>query len=240
MRKVLYFALSAIFLAAGSAAFGADFWENKPYDTWSQKECNKLLTDSPWASDDLTLIAEGINQATTGDDGLQLTLKYQVQFRSALPVRQAVVRQMQLAQKYDTLAPEQKQQFDQSANTFLSADFSDVVVVYVTYQLNSQDKSRQIDRHWQTQTMDLLKNTVFLRNPRGEQVALAKFIAPQGAERSFQFIFPREIDGKPFITHEDKSLQLEFSYPVISGLGNGRGFLEFKPKKMIFQGNVAY
>ena len=239
MRKVFYFVLSAIFLAAGSAAFGADFWENKTYDTWSQKECNKLLTDSPWV-EDLPLIAEGISQSTTGDDGQQLTINYQIQFRSALPVRQAVVRQMQLAQKYDTLAPEQKQQFDQSAKSFLSADFSDVVVVYVTYRCSSQDKSRQIDRHWQSQTMDLLKNTVFLRNSKGEQVALTKYIAPQGAERSFQFIFPREINGKPFITHEDKSLQLEFSYPVIGGVGNGRGFLEFKPKKMIFQGNVAY
>ena len=99
--------------------------------------------------------------------------------------------------------------------------------------------------------MDLLKNTVFLRNSKGEQVALAKFIAPQGAERSFQFIFPRQINGKPFITPEDKSLQLEFSYPVIvkpggsennpnDKLGNGKGFLEFKPKKMVFQGNLAY
>ena len=51
MRKILYFALSAIFLAASSAAFGADFWENKPYDKWSQKECSKLLEDSPWAQD---------------------------------------------------------------------------------------------------------------------------------------------------------------------------------------------
>jgi hypothetical protein len=239
MKKVLYFALSAIFLAAGSAAFGADFWENKPFDTWSQKECSKLLTDSPWV-EDLTLMAEGISQSTTGDDGQQLNFKYQIQFRSALPVRQAMVRQMQLAQKYDTLGPEQKQQFDQSAKTFLSADFSDVVVVYVTYKGNSQDKSRELDRYWQSQTMDLLKNNVFLRNSKGEQVALSKFIAPQGAERSFQFIFPRQINGKPFIALEDKSLQLEFSYPVIGGLGNGKGFLEFKPKKMIFQGNFAY
>ena len=101
--------------------------------------------------------------------------------------------------------------------SFLSADFSDVVVVYVTYKSNSQDKSRQIDRHWQTQTMDLLKNTVFLRNSRGEQVALAKFIAPQGAERSFQFIFPREINGKPFVAFEDKSLQLEFPIRSLAG-----------------------
>jgi hypothetical protein len=251
MRKILYFLLSAIFLAAGSAAFGADFWENKPYETWSQKECNKLLTDSPWV-EDFTKVAEGIQlSAGASDDGQQFSIKYQFQFRSALPVRQAIVRQMQLAQKYDTLAPEQKQQFDQSAKAFLSADFSDAVVIYVTYQSNSQSKTMELHKHWQTQTMDLLKNNVFLRNPRGEQMALAKFIAPQGAERSFQFIFPRQKDGKPFITPEDKSLQLEFSYPVVvkpggsesdpnDKLGDGRGFLEFKPKKMLFKGNLTY
>ena len=144
MRKILYFALSAIFLAAGSAAFGADFWENKQYDKWSQKECNKLLTDSPWV-EDFTLIAEGIQQSTSAsDDGQQFSIKYQIQFRSALPVRQALVRQMQIAQKYDTLGPEQKQQFDQSAKSFLSADFSDAVIVYVTYKSNSQDQSHGI------------------------------------------------------------------------------------------------
>jgi len=251
MRRVFYFVLSAIFLAAGSTAYGADFWEAKQYDTWSQKECSKLLEDSPWV-EDLTLVAEGIQlSAGASDDGQQFTIKYQIQFRSALPIRQALVRQMQLAQKYDTLGPEQKQQFDQSAKTFLSADFSDAVVVYLTYKSNSQDKTREIDRYWQAQTMDLLKNTVFLRNSKGEQVALAKFIAPQGAERSFQFIFPRLINGKPFITPEDKSLQLEFSYPVVvkpggdqdnpnDKLGNGKGFLEFKPKKMVFKRGLAY
>ena len=42
MRKIPYFALPAIFLAASSTAFGADFWENKQYDKWSQKECAKI------------------------------------------------------------------------------------------------------------------------------------------------------------------------------------------------------
>jgi hypothetical protein len=169
-----------------------------------------------------------------------------VQFRSALPVRQALVRQMQIAQKYDSLAAEQKQQFDQSANSFLTSKFEDAVVVYVTYQTNSQAKDRELARYWQSQTADLLKNTVFLRNSKGEQVALAQFNAAQGGERSFQLLFPRQINGKPFMSPEDKSLMLEFSYPVLDipggfgKLGDGRGFMEFKPKKMVFEGNLIY
>lgn len=246
MRKILYFTLSVIFLAASSAAFGGDFWVNKQYDKWSQKECEKLLEDSPWAQN-FTLMDSGLQQSTSAsDDGQQFHIKYQMQFRSALPVRQALVRQMQIAQKYDSLSPEQKQQFDQGANAFLSSKFPDAVILYVTYKTNSKTKAMELSSYWQSQTMDLLKNTVFLRNSRGEQVALAQFNAPQGGEHSFQFIFPRLINGKPFIGPEDKSLQLEFTYPVVdipggyTKLGDGRGFMEFKPKKMVFQGDLAF
>jgi hypothetical protein len=246
MRKISSFTLLVIFLAAISAAFAADFWENKQYDKWSQRECSKLLENSPWARD-FTLIDSSLQQSTkASDDGQQFQIKYQMQFRSALPVRQGLVRQMQIAQKYDSLGPEQKQQFDQSAKSFLDSNFSDAVVVYVTYETNSQTKAMELARHWQSQTADLLKNTVFLRNSKGEQVPLAQFNPPQGAERSFQFIFPRQINGKPLVSPDDKSLMLEFAYPVVtvpggySTLGDGKGFMEFKPKKMVFQGNLEY
>ena len=245
MRKIFCFALPVIFLAAGLAV-GADFWENKQYDKWSQKECIKMLQNSPW-SQDFTLLDSSLQQSTkSSDDGQQFYIKYQMQFRSALPVRQALVRQMQIAQKYDSLAPEQKQQFDQSANAFLSSQFADAVVLYMTYETNSQTKDMELARYWQTQTTDLLKNSVFLRNSRGDQVALAQFNVNQGGERSFQFIFPRQVNGKPLVSPEDKSLMLEFTYPVVDipggygKLGDGRGFMEFKPKKMVFQGELVY
>jgi len=246
MRRFFCFAISIIFLAAISTAFGADFWEKKQYDKWSQKECQKLLANSPWAQD-FTLLDSGLQRSTqASDDGQQFYVKYQVQFRSALPVRQALVRQMQIAQKYDSLGPEQKQQFDKSANDFLASDFSEAIVLYVTYETNSQTKALELARHWQTQTMDLLKNSVFLRNSRGTQVPLSQFSVSQGGERSFQFIFPRQVNGEPLVGLDDKSLMLEFAYPVLNipggygTLGDGRGFMEFKPKKMVFEGNFAY
>ena len=35
-------------LVIGWAPKDKPFWEAKPYDSWTQKECEKLLTDSPW------------------------------------------------------------------------------------------------------------------------------------------------------------------------------------------------
>ncbi len=245
MRKALCF-ISVIFLA-GSAAIGADFWENKQYEKWSQKECNKLLEDSPWARD-FTLLDSGLQKSTgASDDGQQFYIKYQMQFRSALPVRQALVRQMQIAQKYESLDSGNKQKFDESANAFLSSKFPDHILLYVTFKTNSQAKAMELARYWQSQTTDLLKNSVFLRNSKGTQVALVQFNASQGGERSFQFIFPRQVNGEPLIGPGDNSLMLEFTYPVVDipgslnqKLGDGRGYLEFKPKKMVFQGNLDF
>ncbi len=238
MRKILCFAVSAILLA--STAFGADFWEKKKYDKWSAKECSKMLTDSPWAKE-YTDQELGIQTRALGasDDGRQLYVKYQAQFRSALPIRQAQVRQMQLLQNYDKLESEQKAQFDQSANAFLSANFADAIVVFMTYDTNSQNSARNLDRYWEAQTTDLLKNQVFLRNSRGDRVDLVQFSMAQG-ERSFQFIFPRQVNGEPLINAEDKSLMLEFTPPSSGGVGGSRAFLEFKPQKMVFEGNLAY
>jgi hypothetical protein len=36
-------------LLAGVALIAADFWEERPFTEWSDKDVEKMLTDSPWA-----------------------------------------------------------------------------------------------------------------------------------------------------------------------------------------------
>jgi hypothetical protein len=210
-----------------------------------------MLTDSPWAQDFTQMDSQLQDSARTSDDGQQFYVKYQAQFASALPIRQAQVRQMMIAQDYESLKPEQKKQLDQSAADFLSKQFPDAVIVFVTYGTNSQTANLNLARHWQAQTTDLLKNKVFLRNSKGDRVDLAAFQAYQGGERAFQFIFPRQTEaGEPLVGPEDKNLMLEFPYPVVTIPGTrrtipesgveGSGFLEFKPQKMIFKGELTY
>jgi hypothetical protein len=247
MRKVLCFAVSVIFLSVSSLTFGADFWEKKEYKKWSKKECSKMLTNSPWAKDLTQMYSKQQLSTKTSDDGQQFNYKYQIQFASALPIRQAQVRQMQLLQNYDSLDSEQKKQMDQQAEAFLAKQFPDAVIVFVTYETNSQTKALELDRYWQAQTTDLLKNKVFLRNSKGDRVDLAAFQAYQG-ERAFQFIFPRQTaEGEPLVKPDDKNFMLEFTYPVLTvpgtfneQLGDGRGFLEFKPQKMVLKGELTY
>jgi len=233
--------IAILFSTAVVAAPKGEFWEKKDYKQWSQKEVTQMLEKSPWAQQ-FTNQRVGIGDVDLDAmDAAQPYIKYQVQFRSAQPIRQAIVRQMALNQKYDSLSSEQKQQFDKSAEAFLSVDVSNAVVVYITYETNNNEYDRQLARHWQSQTVDLLKNHVYLSSDKGDKIQLANYYVDEGGGRSFQFIFPREVNGNSIVDPmKDKSLKLEFKYPVIRNLGDGNAFMEFKLEKMIFAGNVAY
>jgi len=241
MKKMQCLLIAVLFLATVVAAPKGEFWEKKDYKQWSQKEVTRMLEKSPWAQQFTNQGVEIGSMDGDAMDGAQPYIKYQIQFRSAQPIRQAIVRQMALNQKYDSLSSEQKQQFDKSAEAFLSVDVSNAVVVYITYETNNNEYDRQLARHWQSQSVDLLKNYVYLSSDTGDKVPIANYYVDEGGGRSFQFIFPREVNGNPIVDPmKDKSLKLEFTYPVIGKLGNGNAFMEFKLEKMIFAGNVAY
>ena len=138
---------------------------------------------------------------------------------------------LQIAQKYDSLPPEQKQEFDKKAEEFLSAGSPDAVIVHVTYMANSQTNELELARHWQSRTTDTLKNSVYLISSKGVRVPLAQYAVAQGGQHEFQFIFPRQYDGKPILGPDDKSLKLEFAYPIVDTMGDGRAFMEFKVQK---------
>lgn len=49
MRKLFVPALTAALLLSAVCVYAADFWVAKPYTEWSPKDCDKMLSDSPWA-----------------------------------------------------------------------------------------------------------------------------------------------------------------------------------------------
>lgn len=237
MREFL-FSILAIF----AIAQGKEFWEKKDYAQWSEQECKKLLTDSPWAKS-YTLARAVIEPLSSPGSELAREaaprIQYLAQFRSALPIRQALVRLSQINQKYDRMGPEQKREFDRSAEQFLSRSFADAVVLYVSFSSNVQVYERDLIRHWQFQTLDMVKNYTYLIGYGGERVPPLgyTFIEPS---RAFQLIFPREYKGRPLIGPSDKTLRLEFQHPRIGDLGEARILIEFKAEKMIFGGALVY
>ena len=237
-RAVKSLCLISIFLFAG-VVVAKDFWETTAFVQWSQKDCQKMLDDSPWVKE-LALVSAFGGGGGAATDSQAPYIKYKIQLRSAAPVRQAIVRQRQIEEKYDSLPDDKKQAFDQSVESFLLGPGSEFVVVQVSFSTNNRDYLRDLNRHWETQTTELLRNSVFLSVPKGEKVPLARFVPGASVSQEFQFVFPREVNGREILKPGDKAIQLEFAYPVVGSLGDGRGFLEFKTDKMKINNEVSY
>jgi hypothetical protein len=71
-----------VWLLAGTALVGAaaDFWEQKDFTTWSNQEVEEMLTDSPWSKQVGSNAGGGLAKVT-------------IAWSTALPIRQATVRQ---------------------------------------------------------------------------------------------------------------------------------------------------
>ena len=99
MRRVVSAGALCVYAAAGLAAAGV--WDTKPFTDWTDKETQLVLTDSPWAGKgSLT------NARAGGNAGQVPDWKITVTWRTALPIRQALVRQ-QIGQG-GKVAPEQQ------------------------------------------------------------------------------------------------------------------------------------
>jgi hypothetical protein len=231
--RTIFFLITAILLFGLSVAMG-QVWAKKDYKEWAAKDCEKILTDSPWAKNQSNY---GSGLGSAGEGGQAYT-KFIVQLLSALPIRHATIRSQQIAAKYDKLPPEEKQKFDQQAATYLATDYSQKVVVRINYETNVSSAVIDMDRSWRTKTIANFQNSAFLIGSKGVKVAADGYSA--GKESYFILTFPRLKDGKPLLTIDDKSLILQFEYTAIQGMGDGKGQFEFKVKDMIYNGEIGY
>jgi len=250
MRKALI-SLAGIICLVSLAASGTEFWEKKKFHQWSEGEVKKLLTDSPWAHEYVvsevhidappaSFGADSNAEANTREREQQPQMIYRVQFRSALPIRQALVRRAQLQQGYDQLPAEQKKGFDQQAEKFLAEEFPEQVVIYVSFDTNVNLDLREAARYWQTQTTEKLKNSAYLIGAKGAKAQLQDFtLADQGGQ-AFQFTFPRTVEGQALAASQDKELQLEFIHPNIRGRGEKRVLVKFNIKNMVLDSQLEY
>src|SRR5262245_53702137 len=116
MRRLVM--LSAMLSIAGYLYAGDRYWEKKDYRQWTMKECEQLLVKSPWSHTQPAIVDVVIQAIRQGDaapasrtgvnmNASQTTItpdetssgrassnqiNYVVQFRSADPIRKAVVR----------------------------------------------------------------------------------------------------------------------------------------------------
>jgi hypothetical protein len=219
-------------------AVAAEFWAKKPYQSWSAEETQRMLEESPWAT---TLTLGGIRslestagvptaRTSAGEMETDPSISYNLQFRSARPIREAQVRSSQLSSHYDKMSAEQKAAFDASAGKFLAVTFPDRIVVSVTFHTNVGDYESQLRNYWASQSLPKLSMSVFL-NTKTDRLSLMSY---SFKDDTFQFTFPRPKQLSP-----DEKVGVEFVHPRIGAVGQQRILQEFSLKKMLVDGQPA-
>jgi len=236
--KVAMLALGFLLVSVSTAQ--AQFWEKKDWKTWSEAECKKMLEDSPWGVKYVTArVEQPTIGAPTGGTGrvTEQQIGYSAHLRSALPVRQAIIRLAMIQNKYDKMTPEQKAAFDKQAEEYVNRSFEDRIVIHVNYWTNLPGIERELANLWQSVRPDAIPVNIYLMGRKGTRIHPARFVSPPGSAMEFEVIFPRIVDGQPIVDETTKNLMLEL--PGV-GFGEERLLLQFKAEKMKFKGEQVY
>ena len=181
----------------------------KPFEQWSRDEATRILFDSPWGK-------------------IDVDREYQVRVRlhSALPIRQALVRRMQLNIPYNELTATQKTSFDAEVDGLLNCQPCSNYYIVTLASGHPDPLQRVTGRDPQpanalpeTRTVDVIE--ILKRVPQDELLQQVWLTTDKGERRNPEkltftkrnevvFLFPRLTgQGQPLITSANKKFHFE-------------------------------
>jgi hypothetical protein len=236
-RRCLLAAISIPLLSFLASVSAQSLWE-KPYEQWTKDDIIKIASDSPWAQVVQT-------SPTTGD---RIPLAYvpgvTVRLRSALPIRQALVRLKQLEAKYDKMSEQNRADFDAKMKGLLECPpCADNYIITFGPPVSQRQMKSGIGS-LKNVTLSLLEKRVYLINELGERRELVHFVAPKHDEDEATFFFPRLNDkGNALLTRDNSRLIFVFEAKNLRtgwGLDSIPERCEFDVSKLILNGRVEF
>jgi hypothetical protein len=225
--------------------------KNKPWTEWTAKDAEKILNDSAWgqtqteesggsqssqtsAISSTTAAKErnvrsadaAASSAESGETKAPVAIHYRVRFLSAKPIRAAFVRMVELqgapAERVTELKP------------FVDREFGDYIVITVSAE---GDRRRQMAALQALSTADekALKETASLERKDGTRITLAQYRAPGQDGLGAKFVFPRTVEGKPFIDAGAGEVKLEINLGKTLKINR-----RFKVSDMVYDGKLEF
>jgi hypothetical protein len=223
-------------LACLAAAATQEAWRAKPFGQWTKAEAEQILVESPWAQ---TVAPGGGAISLGGTRGVSTPDKaLTIRLRSALPVRQAMLRLRQLHEKYDQLGEAKKAEFDKKNGPLIEcpacADH------YVVALLPPPGGRQTLPLALLRQGPEKVKLYVQLANERGVPRAAVHYVPPKSQSGEAVFFFPRfDERGEPLLTPASRKLVLTVGPEILEGETRLNRF-EFDVSKMVVDGRVEF
>jgi hypothetical protein len=216
---------------AGATASAQNVWETFSYQQWTKGDVKKMLTASPWAKSvkytiPLNVMPGAGELITTAESPVIL-------LRSALPIRQALVRERQLAAKYDKMSEAERAAFDLKTKELLGCPACDknyvIMIKFPSSTLGNQ--SFIMER----------KKYIYLTNEKGERRELIHFVPQSATGIESLFFFPRFNDkNEPLLTPDNKKLTFRFDLAVFDGKPFPFEKIDFEVAPLVKDGKVVF
>jgi len=224
------------------------FSQEKPRDWthWSKKEAEKLLQDSPWAktqvdtnvtemfyspTSDARVTRNAPNSGARLEEGAtnqEVNVTFNVRFFSARPIRQALVRLIELQNSLDQTAIERLHEYAELKP-------SDAVIVTVTFQSTDKRSLAKLTEIFNSASSSSLKNSTYLEMRDGRRIFLQQYVPPGADGFGARFIFPRNVDDHPYMTIESGEVRFSTEYSP-----NLRINTRFNISSMVYGGGLEY
>jgi hypothetical protein len=216
----------------------------KLWTEWSKKEAEKVLNDSPWGQTQVVTDTSEITYTPTsgnsrrsnetaraerGAVNQEVFVRYRIRFLSAKPIRQGLARMVEIDQK--TADP----QLSDQLRGFVERNFDDYIVVAVTFESNDQRFAGPVMQDINSAVASTLKNSTYLERGDGKRLFLMDYRAPINDGLGAKFVFPRKVDGTPFITPDAGDIRF-FAEVGKNVTLNQR----FKISEMMYEGKLEF
>lgn len=227
-----------------SASVAQNQKAEKPWTEWTQKDAEKILSGSPWSqaqvdTDTRELFFSPTNDSRSGggtnpearlESGARnqaVDIKFIVRFFSARPVRQALVRLMELKQKPE---PDMIERM----HAFANVKSTESIIVTLTVETPDQRYLGPAMQAMNSAITANLKNETYLERG-GKRHFLHEYVPPGQDGFGARFIFLRNVDDKPFIDGNSGEVRFLTKYP--NGMKVDR---RFKVSDMMYEGQLEY
>jgi hypothetical protein len=202
----MYRAFAGVLLALSLAFSAVSQKLPKPWTEWSSKDTEKILNDSPWGKTQtetdtsemvysptaITASANSTSQAQ-GATNQATSVKFHIRFFTARPIRQAVVRTLEDQNRVNKGMLE-------TMHAWADLHSDEYIIIAVTYEGSDRRYLGRTQQAFESAVTAVLKDNTYLERKDGKRLFLAEYKPPKKDGFGAHFIFPRTLNGEPFLT----------------------------------------
>jgi hypothetical protein len=214
-------------ILVGALISGVSVLAQKPgkeWTEWSAKEATKMLDDSAWGKTQvetdtsemvysptaITAAANATSQAQ-GATNQATSVKFHIWFFTARPIRQALVRQLEVQNRIVKANVE-------TYHSWANLHTDEYIIIAVTYEGSDRRFLGRAQQAFESAVTAVLKDSTYLERKDGKRIFLSEYRPPKKDGFGAHFVFPRALGGEPFLNADSGTVRFHCEWENLTTL----------------------